>query len=321
MATYIENKTIILNSDNATKMNGDYNSSVYFQFVGLLNDDPSIRSVSLAVQNAQFPYSFYNVNVYNNLLKISVNSSPAVVLALTRGNYNATTLISEIQAQLTSNGITDITISISSITGLLTFTKSTGSFTIYNDGSTCFKLLGFSVQNYSSTGGVLVAPFPLNLLGTLKIRIASYRLSINSIDSSVNGSLNVLTSIPINAGNFGLVMYENTTNITNPLNLRALDGFDLEILDDDGNLINFNNAYWTLSLLMQIERVVTAQSISTFSEITKMEPSGPNFEKAKDDAQNENDFGEEELYVEAPNFDDTIVADDLDLLLYSSGIR
>ena len=92
MTTYIENKLINLNSDNATRLNGSFLSSVQFSFVGLLTDDPTVRSISISIQNAQFPYSFYNINVYNNILKIQIDAT-IYTLTLIRGNYNATSLI------------------------------------------------------------------------------------------------------------------------------------------------------------------------------------------------------------------------------------
>lgn len=329
MPTYIENKIINLNSQNATKRNGDFLSNVYFDFKGLLTDDPDVKSISISVQNAQFPYSFYNINVYNNLLQIGLDANPPVVLTLTRGNYNANTLITELQTQLTAAGITSITITISSITGLLTFTRTSGNFTLYFAGSTCFKLLGFDpTLNYTSTTSVLNAPYPLNLLGTLKLRIASYALPINTIDSTVDGNLNVLATIPINAGNFGLIMYENTNNIQSQLNIRLLDGFDMEIIDDDNNLINFNNTYWTVSLLMSIEREVYEAERTTFNDVIKQsiqvqEAPQTNIDSMAGEDGEQNYMVEDngDVYVEAPNLEETILPDDLELLLYSKGIR
>ena len=324
--SYIENKMINLNVENATQKNGDFLSSVVFNFTGLLKDEADVRSVSISVQNAQFPYSFYNINVYNNLLRISVNGNPAVVLTLTRGNYNATNLIAEIQTQLTAAAITDIVITISSITGLLTFTKASGSFILYASGSTCLKVLGFNPSlDYTSVLSVIIAPYPCNLLGTLKLRIASYSLPISSIDSSVDGNLNILASVPINAGNFGLIMYENTNNIMMPLDTTVLDNFDLEILDDDGNLINFNGCYWTLTMVLSIERILKEQSTASFAQaveqsrlqILQEEETAPVEIPEEEVIQNE----DVEIYAEPPNLEETIVADDLDLLLYSAGIR
>jgi hypothetical protein len=333
MATFIENRIINLNVENAIQQNGDFLSSVFFQFNGLLKDEADVQNVYISFQNAQFPFSFYNVNIYNNVLRISADSNPAVNITLTRGNYNANTLITEIQNQLTAAGIS-ITIAISSTTGRFTFTKSGGTFTFFSSGSTCFKILGFDpALNYTSTAAVLLAPYPCNLLGTLKLRVASYDLPISSIDSSVNGSLNILASIPINSGNFGLIMYENTNNIQNTLNLRVLDGFDLEVLDDDGNLINFNGCYWTITMMLSVERLLPERSTTGgFSDITRMQmqeaaaaaasaarKEEPPLEISEEEIADPD--ANNEIYVEPPNLEETIPADDLDLLLYGAGIR
>lgn len=326
MTTIIENKIINLNSNNATQRNGTFLSNVYFDFVGLLKEDNDITNVSISIQNAEFPYSFYNINVYNNVLVLSDDGDPPVTLTFTRGNYNANTLITEIQNQLINAGINHISITISSITGLLTFTcQNNHTLTFFANGSTCFRVLGFDPSlDYNSVASVIVAPYPLNLLGTLKLRIASYNLPINTLDSSVGGNLNVLASMPINAGNFGLIMYENTNNIQYSLNTRVLDGFDLEIIDDDGNLINFNNTYWTITMLLTIERrVYTAPTKETFSDIVKKtiqdeEPQTEEVERSEEIQQTLEEG--EAVDIPAPDLED-IIPNDLELLLYSSGIR
>lgn len=327
MTSIVENKIINLNSNNATQKNGTFLSSVYFDFVGMLKDDDNITNVSISVQNAEFPYSFYNINVYNNVLVVSDDGAPPVTLTFTRGNYNANTLITEIQTQFTNAGIGHISITISSITGLLTFTcQNNHTLTFFANGSTCFRVLGFDpTLDYNSVASVIVAPYPLNLLGTLKLRIASYNLPINSLDSSVGGNLNVLASMPINAGNFGLIMYENTNNIQYSLNTRNLDGFDLEIIDDDGNLINFNNTYWTITLLLTIERQIYMPPVSTgFRDVVNALPIAKEETQEQPVEQDEEVLQEilesgEPVYVEPNNLD--IIPNDLELLLYSSGIR
>jgi hypothetical protein len=251
----IESKLINLNSNYAIKNNGTFLSDVFFPFTSLVSNSNQIKKVTISVLNAQFPYSFYIINVYNNLLRMSVNAGAPFTLTLTRGNYNSNTLISEILAKLALVGITNISISLSTITGLLTFTTLGTSIEIFSSGSTILRVLGFDpTTNYVSTAKVLTAPFPLNLLNTLKIRICSLALCSNSLDSAVNGNLNLLASFAVNAESYGLNIYENQTNIKTELQIRDLNGFDIEILDDDGNLINFNNIYWTITLLLEIER-------------------------------------------------------------------
>jgi hypothetical protein len=268
-STYIDQRLIILNSDHATQNNGTFLSDVNFRFIGLLQDDADVEEVTVQVQNAQIPISFYNINVYTNILNITYNATP-YTLTLTRGNYNSTTLINEIIAQLATNAITDITITTSSITGILTFTRAGGlNFTINSTG-TINKVLGFELgTTYTSVGGILTAPFPLNLLGLLKLKIASYELQTGNFDSSVDGTLNILATIPIEAGSFGLILYDNISNTQSIIRNPTLDGFDLKIYGDDNNLVNFNNVGWNITLLLSITRTRREKSNTIFREIVK----------------------------------------------------
>ena len=312
METFTETKIINLNSKNSIKNNSTFLSDVYFPFSGLLKDEEDILERYISIQNAQIPFSFYNINVYNNILIIQI-STTVYTLTLTRGNYNATTLITEIQTQLTNNGITDITLSISPTTGILTFTKTTGSFTLISSGSTIYEVLGFVVGiNYTSAVQQIIAPYPLNLLGTLRLRICSYEISTNNIDFT-------LITIPIETGNFGLIQYTNITNIKATLNNLSLDGFDISIIDDDNNYINFNNINWTMTFVLTLIRKRPIISPTKFIDVVKSNIE-TNIEDTKSDENeanqeeqvNEEPIQEEEYATEEP------IRDDLDLLLYNN---
>jgi len=269
MSTYIDQRQIILSSDHAILNNGTFLSDVNFTFQGLLQDDADVEEITVQVQNAQIPISFYNINIYTNILNITYDSTP-YTLTLTRGNYNSTTLINEIIAQLATNAITDITITISSITGIVTFARA-GSFNFSIEPTgTLNKTLGFELGvTYTNVGGFLVAPFPLNLLGLLKLKIASYELQTGNFDSSVDGTLNILATIPIEAGSFGLILYDNISNTQSMIRNPTLDGFDLKIYGDDNNLVNFNNVGWNITLLLSITRTRREKSNTVFREIVK----------------------------------------------------
>lgn len=265
--TYIDQRQIILSSDHAILNNGTFLSDVNFTFIGLLQDDADIEEITVQVQNAQIPNSFYNINIYTNILNITYGGTP-YSLTLTRGNYNSTTLINEIIAKLATVGITDITITISSITGVVTFT-SVSTLVIQPTG-TVNKTLGFELgTTYTSIGGIITAPFPLNLLGILKLKIASYEIQTGNFDSSVDGTLNILATIPIEAGSFGLILYDNISNTQSMIRNPTLDGFDLKIYGDDNNLVNFNNVGWNITLLLSITRTRRVKSNTLFREIVK----------------------------------------------------
>jgi hypothetical protein len=266
---YVEQRIVILNSNNAVKNNGDYNSDVVFNFTGILTDEPDIKEVQVSVQNAQIPMSFYNINVYNNILRITYNSVNYTI-TLTRGNYNSNTLITEIVSQLAGQLITDITITISGVTGILKFVRAGSlNFTILSTG-TINKTLGFEIgTNYTTTLGVLSAPYPLNLLGILKLKITSLEISTYNFDSSVLGNLNVLATIPIEAGTFGLIQYDNFANIQSIIKNPSLDSFDLQIYGDDGNLVNFNGIGWNIVLMFAITRERKQKSATQFKDIVQ----------------------------------------------------
>lgn len=266
---YVEQKIVILDSRNATKNNGDFNSDVYFNFKGILTDDADVKEIQVSVQNAQIPMSFYNINVYNNILQITYNSLPYTI-TLTRGNYNSNTLITEITSQLAGQSITDIVITISSITGILKFVRSGSlNFTILSTG-TINKTLGFLTgTNYTSTLGVLNAPYPLNLLGLLKLKIASQEISTYNFDSSVLGNLNIIATIPIEAGTFGLIQYDNFSNIQAITKTPTLDAFDIQIYGDDNNLVNFNGIDWNIVLMFALTRERKQKSTTQFSDIVQ----------------------------------------------------
>ena len=252
-STYEDVKTITLSSRDAIQNNGSYLSDVYFKFTGLLIPEKDIIGTRISVLNAQIPYSFYNINVYNNVLSFLLGATPYTI-TLTRGNYNATTLISEIQTKLSSIGVSTLTFSISSITGVVTIAISSGTLTLVAATSTLLGVLGFQTStNTVSSGATLAAPYPLNLLGILKINITSYELSLLSYSSS-GGTSNILACIPIEASNFGVILYDNISNIQTIMKNDILDGFDLQLVGDDGNLINFNGVHWSITLALTIIR-------------------------------------------------------------------
>lgn len=326
MSTYTEQELITLSSDNATLNNGTFLSDVYFNFVGLLKDDKDVEMVQISVQNAQIPISFYNINVYNNILIITYNSIQ-YTLTLIRGNYNSTTLINEIISKLSAQGIIDITIAISSITGILTFTRSGSlNFTIESTG-TINRVLGFELNtSYTSVSGILDAPFPLNLLGILKLKIASYELQTSNYDSSVKGNLNILATIPIEAGSFGLILYDNISNTQSVIKNPTLDGFDLKIFSDDNNLVNFNNIGWNISLLLSITKVKREKSKTNFKDIITpilnlIDNTKENKQPKKTDNSQQSE-NEENIQENPQNQENQIFEDlgdsSLDLLLYNN---
>jgi len=258
----VVNQLINLNSANATKLNGTLLSNVNFDFPGLISANQNIKRITCSMLNAEIPYSYYNVNIYNHHFRINVDGTNYFIV-ITEGNYNANTLITEIISKLAVQGVTTVSITLSTYTGKLTFTTTSASMTILYTNNTANQFLGFNTTANQS-GTTITALYPLNLLYTLKIRIASTALITNYLDSALSGSSNFLASFPVSAQNFGVILYENPLNIQSEINVRSLNGFDIQILDDYGNLINFNNINWTATMLLTIDYEEEQQSTNPF---------------------------------------------------------
>ena len=267
MDTYIDERILTLSSLNATQNNGSFLSDVFFNFKGLIKEDTDIQDVKISIQNAQIPNSFYTINVYNNILILDYDTF-FYTFIITQGNYNSLNLITEIKARFALQGINDINLVTSAITGCITFTRAGSSDFSIMSGGTINQILGFELNtNYTSSLGVLTAPFPLNLLGLLKLKIASFEIQTQSYDSSVASNLNILATIPIESGSFGLILYNNFANLQSIINNKTLDGFDLQIYGDDGRLVDFNGINWNISLILAITRVRHQDSKTTFKDL------------------------------------------------------
>ena len=270
MNTYEDSRIIVLNSSDAIKLNGAYNSSIMFPMNGLLRDDPHIIQSHIQLIASQIPHSFYIINSNNNTLYYTVTKVFNIIIP--EGNYNAFNLISTMTSLFLANGHSIIP-SISRITGKITYT-STSNFT-FNSNSSILRILGFlSSSNTSSINNVLVSPFPLNLLGTKRITISSQSLAtvaLNTINNKTQ-TQSILATVYINEPVFGLVTHSNTTNVNHLLKVKNIDSIDLQMTDEDGNLLNFNNQEFTMKLLISSTYELTIGSKSTFGQITQQAP-------------------------------------------------
>jgi hypothetical protein len=246
MSITSETKLISLTSDAGIKNNGTYLSDITFFCNGLLVPNPQIINVELILLHAEIPVSFYTINYSNSFFKFKLDTNPIQNLQVPVGNYNANSLIT---ALLTLINDANFTITISKITGKLTF-QHNKTFNIYTDNTYSIgQILGFELnQTYTSTGQnpfTLNTPYPLNLLGIKKLNILSSELSTINYSSN-KGTVSLLGSIPVDQPSFGLVIYENKTNTKYKLNNFEISKIDIQIEDETHNPVNFNNINWCL---------------------------------------------------------------------------
>ena len=290
MNTYLDSRIISLNSSDAILLNSTYKSWVKFQFSGLLKEEDDILKIELSLVNAQIPISWYIINYSNNMFKIKLGNNTEQIITIPVGNYNANSLITNLKLLINDS---NFIITISKITGKITFTYN-NNFIIYtNIDNSIGNILGFelNINNVYNSTNSLTCPYPLNLLGYKRLEI--YTQDIQTLNySSANNSMSTLLSIiPIDQPPWGLITFNNYTDTKNIIKNKTIDKIEIIIRAEDKTLINFNNIDWTLKLKIDITRKYNISDKSNENNIKNL--------KSNDVIQN-----------------DDIIKNDLDLLTY-----
>jgi hypothetical protein len=264
--TRIDSKLVNINSTNAfVKNNGTYNSNVVFNFPGLVKPEQHITGVKFQLVDAQIPVSFYNINYTNNTLNYQISSVNYSITADV-GNYNFNSLASQLIAKFLANGHI-FTITINKQNGIITLATPATNFIL--QVSSMFSVLGLLLSNHTSSSFSLTADYPLNLLGIAKIKIQSSNMNTYNLDSYTSGFSNNIGLIPVDQPSFGLIIYENKSNAKFILRDNRVDEIDIQLVDQNNNLINFNNIDWNLTFLIETTYEVESPSQTQMSDILK----------------------------------------------------
>ena len=249
---YTKNKLITVNSKYGIQENGTMKSKLLFNYKNLLSDDENILKSFITVVNAQIPCSYYVINALNNKLVISGPAITTTTIYVSYGNYNANTLITELQTKLTSGGLT-MTIAINKVNGILTFSSNGFVNYYFTSASTILEILG-TTSSIIATSTNYTCPYPLNLLGVKKLLIKSTKLSVHSVSTIDYASSNILVTIPSDVSPFSMISYNSQSDTNkNLLNIRSINEIDINIYDENNNYIDFNNLDWTITLTLSSE--------------------------------------------------------------------
>ena len=230
-----DTKKYFLTPSGGTKKNDTYNSNIEYNINGVIKDEKYILYNTLSIVHSEIPYSFYVINVYNNILSLSTGD-----IIIDKGNYNASSLMKFINSKLPVNMV----MSYNSLSGKYTLTYNQ-PFSI-NDTTTIYKILGLEKKTYNSISNIIYFPYPANLLGTKNLYIKG-----NFIMSNLNLKTNdyeTIACIPVNVEPFSIIMFNNYSNSSHLIKNKNMDNIEIRIYDDDDNLVNFNNVEWSLTL-------------------------------------------------------------------------
>ena len=95
----------------------------------------------------------------------------------------------------------------------------------------------------------------MNLLGIKKINIVSSTLNVGAYNSKNLAVNNILTTIPADVPPFSMISYTSQNDLNNHvLKTRTIDRIGIELQDEEGRNIDFNNIGWTITLCISTER-------------------------------------------------------------------
>jgi hypothetical protein len=252
-----ESFLVVLDSRNATGYNnGSMNSDLTFDLTDSIRLEPTSIQMSMIVSSFTCPVSFYNINISNCILQMTINNiSTSIIFPF--GNYNSTQFITYLLSVLPDP--INWNISLNSQTNRLTITNTSVPWRIHNT-STIYEIMGFSKNtNYKNfttdlptTYVSITLPFCVNFSGlaSLNIHINNIRTrNIDSLDLSVS---KICASVPINASQNGYIYYEKKNDFSIIVRESTIDYFDISLKDDLGKLLDLNNQHYNLVLQFDI---------------------------------------------------------------------
>ncbi len=290
----VESRLISINSRYATEyLNGLKNSSVVFDFNAIARKDAQTLYHTIAIQSAEIPSSFYNVNSTNNTIRIYEDDTGVentISFTIPEGNYNADTFaaafIVSFNAQAFSHNCE------------MVFNATTGKFSLRSDTvgvrlqllideTTAKELLGIP-NNYvgvSAAGGTNVIlfhytippsffPAPANFLGVTKIKVSSNALAGGNYDSISLNTSTLIDTISVSGVPFGLTIY-NSLGRESFVKAKRIDEIDIQLHDQDDNTIDFNGANWNFTIIINTHRkqvfsntdgIINFQKLKLFKE-------------------------------------------------------
>jgi hypothetical protein len=226
------------------------NSNVLFTFDYI--SCPSNYYINISVVNCTIPFSFYQVNQYNQTIAVQYTGFDPVFYNLPFGNYNA----NQLATWITLN-IPNFVCTYNSITNKFKFVSTGGQFTILTTQTTARELLGLSpsdVQNISFSG-ILNSYYGINLASVRTIQVRS-NYNTGNITTFERNSMNDLASIPVITLPNSLITYTNPNNFRTNLYINEINNIQIQLLTQDGVPLNLNGQYFNITLQIDIIQFV-----------------------------------------------------------------
>lgn len=275
-----ETKLLTINSADGVRLNGDNLSNIRFNFNDIVNSNTQATN-TISLLSAEIPFSIYNVNETNNIIKLQTETSGGVqtnyTMTLTEGNYNGNTFITEFKGRFNTLTSKTCNLTLSNTTGVYSLEPADTTLNyikLFISGTTANNIIGLKADKQFNSG--LPTPtaldFPCNFLGVKKLSIYSDALAGNNINSNSLGETTLIDTISVNVPAFGLIIYQSGFTQESVLKNNEIGTIDLQIRDDNFNLVDFNNITWEMTFLLKTySEYKETMKVGTFASLIKDE--------------------------------------------------
>jgi len=229
-------------------------SNVNYRFklprpIVLTNNDP--HQISLAIESASIPLSFYAINNTNNKFNLKIGTTQYTNLEISQGNYRISQLIDRLNSILLKESISSITFSFDVITSKIAVNSTVGELDlVFKDsvGTNTSAVLGFT-----SSTDTLPPPISVVIDGTTVIQyefedvvnlVYTSGITIN-IDNLTNdnvrqGGGRSLLRIPVTSPPNSILQHHSNQPFNTLISERHLTELVISLRDDDNKLLKIN---------------------------------------------------------------------------------
>ena len=246
MANHPNVRLLRVTNNEVSSYSSGSGASIKFQ-----SNDSDLHGVNrIHLKTSIIPNTQYNINSKNNLLNISWADMAGPFAPLPVGQYNITTFIAALQAEfdlITGEGAFEVV--ADPLTYKITITRLNGiNFTIADKSVNPMYLVLGQDKAKTSIGGVLECDSIYNLSGLRHVYVESFTLGKSLLTGSVK-KYSTVADIPISVP-FG--SFQNDIHTEEGLNnvyykgWKNVSNFEMQLVDEFGDLIEFNGAPWIL---------------------------------------------------------------------------
>jgi hypothetical protein len=244
MSDFIHSASKVFLSSNAANAARNFGSAASYTFTiqPLIISNTDESQFVIGLESASVPLSFYVVNATNNQFLLD-----GITITIAQGNYSISALITQLNAQLLANGFVATTyFGYNANSNKLYINRASGVSTFTSVANNAKKLMGYLDQTY--TNGEEFSNI-VNLTYTTGITFRIDNLTTSNRDASADGGSCNLSRIPITTPAYTILQFFNNQPFYTTLKTKVINQISVSLIDDDGNLLNFNGSpNWFVTL-------------------------------------------------------------------------